>query len=83
MIYHKGVSHGDLHIGVLRSLYNNSESSNPLKELIEFILQDVNFNEVNRLSSLLFLCQKIFEADPLTLCKMQEQVIKGLVHFED
>lgn len=68
----------DIHIGVFREILNRPNCTKSSKELIEFILEDVDMSRLNRMSALLFLCQRIFEEDTDTFLEMQRRVIETL-----
>ena len=72
----KTVTRADVHIGILRAIVDSNSSYFMTKKLAQFIIDNQNpKDEVCSLSSLMYICQKIFEEDPSTLIRMIEVVL--------
>lgn len=72
------VTNGDKLIGSLRSILLDETASEPTRELVNFILKDLDVTRHrHRLGSLMVVCQRIFEDSPESLMKMILMVSRG------
>ena len=73
------ITNGDKTIGILRNIMNNRKLSPTTRELAEFILMDIDMTkDINRVSSLMVICQFIFESHPYSLVMMNAIVLKHI-----
>ena len=75
----EAVTRADLHIGILRALIDRDSTHLNTKRLAQFIVDNYNMNdEICMLSSLMYICQQIFEEDLATMIKMVQVVVTNL-----
>lgn len=74
------VRNGDRIIQILQEIVETPGISKTSKELAEYILEDSDFtNKINRPSSLMFICQRIFESHPEALIQMNKMILEPLI----
>ena len=75
----EAVTRADVHIGILRALIDRDNTHLNTKKLAQFIVDNQNRNdEVCMLSSLMYICQQIFEEDLATMIKMVQVVVTNI-----
>lgn len=70
-------NYGDLFIGIFRKL-RDKPISQESKDLIDYLILDPQ-----RIGSMLFLCQKIFEYSPSTFSEMNLCVLRKMLREEE